>query len=250
MMRGLWKLTWLEIKIFVREPLGVFGTLLPILLFVLFGRMFGGRMGGGPPPPDVPRPFTGDLPILASLLLAISVVLSLVTIIAIYREGGILRRLRATPLRSHTILTAHVMVKLALTAVTLAAMILAGRRYYPVGANVPLGSFAVGLLFSTGCILSLGFLIASVVLTARFAQPVGTLILYPMLGVSGLFVPVPSMPPLLQIVARALPLTYAVSLLRGIWRGDGWSAHLSDVAVLTLMCLVFSAVSSKVFRWE
>ena len=46
--------------------------------------------------------------------------MSLVTIIAIYREGGILKRLRATPLRPHTILTAHVLVKLLFTAVTLA----------------------------------------------------------------------------------------------------------------------------------
>jgi len=26
MLRGLWELTWLETKIFVREPLGVIGT--------------------------------------------------------------------------------------------------------------------------------------------------------------------------------------------------------------------------------
>ena len=67
----------------------------------------------------------------------ISAVLSLVTIISIYREGGILKRLRATPLRPQTILTAHVLVKLLLTAVTLALMVLAGRRYYPVGAARP-----------------------------------------------------------------------------------------------------------------
>src|SRR5262249_35542033 len=198
----------------------------------------------------VPRPFTGDLPVFASLLLTISAVLSLVTIIAIYREGGILRRLRATPLRSQTILTAHVLVKLAVTAFTLVAMILAGRRYYPVGANVPLASFVVALLFSTGCILSLGFLIASVVQTARFAQPVGTLILYPMLGVSGLFVPVQSMSPPLQAIARVVPVTYAVSLLRGIWRGESWLAHLPDVAMLAILCLLFSVVSARVFRWE
>ena len=27
MLRGLWKLTWLEIKIFLREPLGVVGVI-------------------------------------------------------------------------------------------------------------------------------------------------------------------------------------------------------------------------------
>jgi ABC-2 type transport system permease protein len=249
MLRGLWKLTWLEIKIFVREPLGVIGTVgLPVLIFVVFGRVLGPQVERVSP--GVPRVISVDLPILAAFLITTSTVLSLVAIIAIYREGGILRRLRATPLRPHTILTAHVLVKLLFTAVTLAAMLLAGQRYYAVDAGVPLMSFTLALLFSTGSLLSLGFLIASIVPTARFAQPIGTLILYPMLGVSGLFVPVASLPPMLQAVARALPLTYAVSLLRGIWHGEGWSAHVGDVAILSVMFLAFTAVSAKVFRWE
>lgn len=249
MLRGLWKLTWLEIKIFVREPLGLIGTVgAPVLIFVVLGRVLGPRARSASP--DVPRIVTLDLPILVSVLIAASAVLSLIAIIAIYREGGILKRLRATPLRPHTILTAHVIVKLLFSAVTLAAMILAGRRYYPVGADVPLASFTVALLFCTTSVVSLGFLIASIVPTARFAQPIGTLIIYPMLGLSGLFVPVESLPPMLQAMARVLPFTYAVSLLRGIWHGEEWSGHIGDVAVLTLMFLAFTAVSAKVFRWE
>jgi ABC-2 type transport system permease protein len=249
MLRGLWQLTWLEIKIFVREPLGVIGTVgIPVLIFVIFGRLLGAQARRVSP--EIPRAISVDLPILASLLIVTSTVLSLVAIIAIYRDGGILRRLRATPLRPYTILTAHVLVKLLFTAVTLAAMLLAGRRYYPVDADVPLLSFTLALLFSSVSIMSLGFLIASVVPTARFAQPIGTLLLYPMLGVSGIFVPVASLPPLLQVVGRVVPLTYAVSLLRGVWHGEGWSAHLGDVAILALMFLAFTAASTKVFRWE
>jgi ABC-2 type transport system permease protein len=249
MLRGLWRLTWLEIKIFVREPLGLIGAVgVPVLMFVVLGRVIGPRVRSGAP--DIPRFVSVDLPIFTSVLIAASAVLSLVAIIAIYREGGILKRLRATPLRPHTILTAHVIVKLLFTAVTLAAMLLAGRRYYPVDADVPLVSFTVALLFSTTTVVSLGFLIASIVPTARFAQPIGTLVLYPMLGLSGLFVPVDSLPPMLQAVARGLPLTYAVSLLRGIWHGEGWSAHTGDIAVLTLMFLAFTVVSATVFRWE
>ena len=129
-------------------------------------------------------------------------------------------------------------------------MILAGRRFYAVDPGVPLVSFALALLFSTVSILSLGFVIASLVPTARFAQPLGALILYPMLGISGLFAPVASLPPMLRAVARVLPLTYAVSLLRGIWYGEGWPAHVSDVMVLAVMFLAFTAVSARVFRWE
>ena len=45
MLRGLWRLTWLEIKIFVREPLGLIGTVgMPVLVFVVLGRMLGPRV--------------------------------------------------------------------------------------------------------------------------------------------------------------------------------------------------------------
>ncbi len=249
MMRGLWKLTWIETKVFLREPLGAFGTIgFPVLIFLVLGRVASRRV---PAPSLAASSFLRvGLPVLASLLIVISAVLSLVTIIAIYREGGILKRLRATPLRPQTILTAHVLVKLLLTAATLALMVLAGKRYYPVGVHAPLFSFTIALLISTWSILSVGFIIASIVPTARFAQPVGAIILYPMIVVSGLFAPVSSLPPVLHAVARVLPLTYAVPLLQGIWSGDAWSAHVGDVLALVIVFAVCTAVSAKVFRWE
>jgi ABC-2 type transport system permease protein len=51
-------------------------------------------------------------------------------------------------------------------------------------------------------------------------------------------------------VSRALPLTYAVSLLKGIWNGDAWSAHLGDAAALIVVFAVCTALSARVFRWE
>lgn len=249
MFRGLLKLTWLEIKIFLREPLGAFGSILfPVLVFVVIGRLLGGRLTPGSI--GVGGFVRVGLPVFASVLIALSGVLSLVTIISIYREGGILKRLRATPLRPHTILTAHVLVKLVLTAVTMALMVLAGKRYYPIHVDVPVFGFAMALLISTWSILSIGFLIASIVPTARFAQPIGAAILYPMLALCGLFVPLESLPPALHAAARVLPLTYAVSLLEGIWKGEAWSAHIGDVAALVVVFAICTALSAKVFRWE
>ncbi len=249
MLRGLWKLTWIEIKIFLREPLGAFGTIVfPVLIFLGLSQVPSRKL--------TPPPFGGSsfirvgLPVLVSLLIAISAVLSLVTIISIYREGGILKRLRATPLRPQTILTAHVIAKLIFTAATLALMVLAGKRYYPAGVHVPWFSFTIALLLSTWSILSIGFLIASIVPTARFAQPIGALILYPMMGVSGVFVSIEMLPPALRAVARVLPLTYAVPLLQGIWNGDAWLAHVGDVAALAMVFVGCTALSAKVFRWE
>lgn len=247
MLRGLWQLTWLELKIFLREPLGAIGTfLMPVLVFVVFGQASG---------PEIPAPSSDGLlqvsvPVLAAVLIAISAVLSLVTIVAVYREGGILKRLRATPLRPGTILSAHVLVKLLLTALTLVSLILVGKRLYPIPPEVPLVAFLVALLISTLSILSIGFVIASVVPTARFAQPIGAIILYPMIGLSGIFVSLDALPPALHTTARFMPLSYAVSLLQGIWNGEAWSAHVGDLAALALVFAVCTAVSARVFRWE
>lgn len=249
MLRGLWKLTWIELKVFMREPLGAFGTIcVPVLIFVVLGRVAG---HGFSAPSFAALGLSGaGLPVLVALLISVSAGLSLVTIISIYREGGILKRLRATPLRPQTILSAHVIVKLMLTAATLGLMFLAGKRYFPPGAHVPWFSFTIALLISTWSVLSISFLIASIVPTARFAQPIGAIILYPMIAFSGLFVPTSGLPPVLRTVARGLPLTYAVRLLEGIWNGDGWFAHLGDVAALTVLFLLFTGISAKVFRWE
>ncbi|MDE3202105.1 MAG: ABC transporter permease [Acidobacteriota bacterium] len=241
MLRSLLKLSWIEIKVFLREPMGAIGTIvIPVILFLVLGKSAGFN-----------QPIaSASLPVLVSLFIAINAVLSMVNIVSIYREGGILKRLRATPLRPQTILGAHILVKLLFTAISLLLMFLAGKRYLIFQAGVSIPSFACALLLSTIGIISIGFLIASIVPTARFAQPIGALILYPMIGISGLFVPIHRMGPIIGTVARILPMTYAVSLLNGIWNGDGWSHHLGDVAALVLFFFLFSALSEKFFRWE
>ena len=249
MLRGLFQLTWLEIKIFLREPLGAIGTIvIPVAVFLVIGRAMAGR--SAPASAAAPIFLRDGLPVLVAIFIALNAVLSLVTIISIYREGGILKRLRATPLRPHTILTAHVLVKLVFTAITLTLLMLAGRRLFPAGVTVPYFSFAIALLVCTLAILSMGFVIASLVPTARFAQPIGAVIFYPMLALSGLFVPLEVLPRGLQVVAHMLPLTYVVSLLRGIWTGGPWTAHLGDLAALAATGIVCVVVSAKVFRWE
>jgi ABC-2 type transport system permease protein len=247
MLNGLWKLTWVEIKVFVREPMGVVGSLgIPVVMFVVLGRLLGTRQPAGGPPGTAPF----NVAILAALIIAIGAVLSLVSIISIYREGGILKRLRATPLSPLTILGAHVLVKLLFTVVGMVLLVLAGRQFFPGAMRVNLGSFTAALLLGTLSILSLGFILASIVPTARFAQPLGAAVLYPMLAVSGLFVPLAQFPVALRVIANGLPMTHAVSLLQGVWDGSGFAAHWGDVGALILIFAVCAAVSTRIFRWE
>ena len=247
MLKGFWKLTWIETKVFVREPMGVIGTLgFPVIIFIVLGRtLTDSRLGPGA---LESAPF--NVPVLGVLFIAINAVLSLVAIMSIYREGGILKRLRATPLSPLTILSAHVFLKLVFTVIGFALLLLAGRQFFPGALNVPVLSFTAALLLGTLSVLSLGFVIASIVPTARFAQPIGAALLYPMVAISGLFIPIERFPQALRLVALALPTTHAVALMEGIWDGASWSAHGGNVVALILIFGLCAAASTRVFRWE
>jgi ABC-2 type transport system permease protein len=247
MLDGLLRLSWIETKVFLREPLGVVGTLaMPLIVFLLFGRAM--RSGPRDAMPLAELPF--NITILAALLIGLGAVQSLIAIMAIYREGGILKRRRATPLSPVTILGSQVLVKLAFTLASFVLLMLAGRRILPGALPVNLVSFTGAVLLSTLSILSLGFVVASIVPTARFAQPVGALILYPMLALSGLFLPVGRLPRGLRVFASLLPTTHAVSLMQGVWDGSGWSAQWGSVAALLVIFAVCIALSARWFRWE
>jgi ABC-2 type transport system permease protein len=246
-LRGFWKLTWLETKIFVREPMGFIGTLvMPVIVFIVLGRAF--SIGKPLEAVNVDMPF--NVAILAAVLIALSAVQSLVAIISIYREGGILKRLRSTPLSPITIMGAQVAVKLLFTVVSLTLLMIAGRRLFPGVMRVNVFSFTLAVVLGTFSILSLGFLLASIVPTARFAQPIGALVLYPMVVLSGLFFPLARMSAPFRAIAYGLPTTHAVALLNGVWDGSGWSAHWVNVVALLALFVAYTMLSSRVFRWE
>src|SRR5580765_5660244 len=184
-MRGLLKLTWLEIRIFAREPLGLVAAIgVPLAMFLVLGRTVN---TSGDRSAATAQFMAQDLPLFVSIFISINAALSLIAVISIYREGGILKRLRATPLRPAVILGAHVLVKLVFTGISLVLTVLAGRRFYPVPLHAHVAGFALAVVVSTVAILCMGFIVASMVGTARFAQLIGSSIFYPMLAVSGMF---------------------------------------------------------------
>ena len=235
-----------ETKVFIREPMGVVGSLgMPVIIFIAVGRSLGsGRLSAGS---ANPAPF--NVSILAALIIAVGAVLSLVTIISIYREAGSSsasgqHRCRRDDPGCPCVRQARLHDR------SLGLLVLAGRQFLPAAMDVHVPSFTAALLLSTLSILSIGFVIASIVPTARFAQPIGAALLYPMIAVSGLFFPIAQLPPLLQAVANALPTTHAVALMQGIWDGSGWAAHWGNVAALMLVFAVCTGLSTKFFRWE
>lgn len=247
-MRGLLKLTWLEIRIFVREPLGFVAAVgVPLALFLVLGRSVSPATDHSP---RTTQFLAQDLPLFVSIFISINAAISLIAVISIYREGGILKRLRATPLRPAEILAAHVLVKLVFTGISLALMIIAGRRLYPVALHPHVAAFALAIAVTTVTILCMGFIVASMVGTARFAQLIGSTVFYPMLAISGMFVPLSAFPRPLALLGNLLPMSHAVALLRGAWVGAGWLDLLPHVGALALTIAISLALTVRFFRWE
>lgn len=247
-MRGLAKLTWVEMKLFGRDPLAAFFTLaFPVLLLVLFGNVFG----------NAPSPEYGGLgfvdvsvPAYAALIIATSALLSLSANLASYRELGVLRRLRVTPLHPLAILTAQVAVMFLMTVLGMMLLIVVGRLAF--GLRCAGNGFAIAAAFTLSSLafFALGFVLASVVRSVRSAQAVGMVIFYPMIFLSGAAMPRDLLPEGMQRAALALPLTHVVSLLQGLWLGDAWSSHVTETAVIATCMVVGIVVSLRAFRWE
>lgn len=248
MLRGLWKLTWVEFKVFMREPMGSVSTLvLPVILFLLLGNL---AQRADSEAIDVEE-FVGNfLPVLIAMIITLNGVTSLVTILSIYREGGILKRLRATPLSPITILTAHVLVKLSLTGINIVMLLLVGKTFFSITMAGSVAGFALAVAISAISIFSLGFVIASVVPAARFSQLIAGVVLYPLLGISGIFSPVDLFPVPLRAVAFVSPLTHAVTLMKATWEGLPWSQLGLELTMLGLAFVSCILISTKVFRWE
>jgi len=129
-------------------------------------------------------------------------------------------------------------------------LVIAGNLIYHVRIGGNVLNLVGGFSLSSLSFFGIGLILAGVMPNARLAQVVAMVLLYPMLILSGAAWPRELMPATVQKISAALPLTYVVNLLRGLWAGQSWGSHLLDVAVLAGMLVVGIIVSARTFRWE
>jgi ABC-2 type transport system permease protein len=111
-------------------------------------------------------------------------------------------------------------------------------------------SVLAGFSLSSLAMFACGYLIAGIAPTARIAQTTGMVIAFPMMFLSGATMPLQVLPESVRTVSRFLPVTYVVKLMQGLWKGDSWSAHGIDVAVLFAVLAVGVILAARTFRWE
>jgi ABC-2 type transport system permease protein len=247
-MKGLVKLIWVEFKLYMRQPQAAFFTLVfPLLLLFMFGSIYGNK----------PTPFFGgrgmvdvSTPAYIAIIMGSTGLMSISIVVSTYRERGVLRRFRATPLRPAAILGSQVTVNYVMTLAGTLILVAGARLVYHMRFNGAVGAVFLGFTLSTLSFLAVGFLIASVARTSRVASILGMLFYFPNIFLSGATVPKELFPAAMRSISKLLPMTHVVNLLQGLWIGNPWGKHVTEVVVLAGFLVVGVIVSAKAFRWE
>jgi ABC-2 type transport system permease protein len=248
-MRALRKLAAVRIKMFFRDPVALFFCLVfPSLLLVLFGLIFGNK----PDPVYSPRYgyVDSEAPGLVGIVVATLAFQTIPVSMTAARERKVLRRLSLTPLRASQYLAADVIVYLAIAVLGSVMLGLLGKAVFGMHFEPTILRVLGGLILCCLAFFSTGYLLASISPSVRSAQLIGNSLFFPMMFLCGAAIPLKVLPPRLQHLSEALPLTYAVRFLQGLWLGDSWGDHLHDIAVLVGMMVVGGVLAAKTFRWE
>ncbi len=248
-VKVLLRMTWIEIKLLVREPVTlVFSFAFPVLVLVLLGGIFGGQhMDSGA--------YAGlkmmdwYVPSYIGLVIASIGTVSLPVHLSTYRERGVLRRFRASGMSEWALLGSQFLV---------------GHRHLPGrrpdhqrARHLRLRRGRAGLDRRAGgspsssavfAFSALGVLIASLAPTARAAQGVGLLIWFIMMFISGTSAPLSELPAWMLALGKALPLYHVVISLVDPWNGYG--VNLLQMTIVGGIGLATALMAAALFKWE
>jgi ABC-2 type transport system permease protein len=240
-------LTLTELRLFLRERSGpAFGVGLPLLLLIIFGNL---------PFYNTQRADLGGrtlldtyVPVLVALVLAVLALNVLPPVLAGYRERGVLRRLRTTPVGPVRVLAAQLIVMMLTAAVSVAALLLVARFVFGVVPPRQMAGFLLSALLAALALMAVGLLVTAAAPGGRSANALGAAVFYPLVFLGGLFLPIPAMPATLRHISRFTPTGAAVTAMQDATNGH-WPHWL---ALVTLLAWTVGAAvaAARLFRWE
>jgi ABC-2 type transport system permease protein len=251
-LRGVWAITLKDLRAYYFKPPNIsWGILFPfafVLAFVIRGMAARGVVGSEIVGLEFEAGSLGELGGLVPGLLALTLLFGATSMEAIVitfeRRIGALERLLLAPMRLQALLAGKVLggivFGLATTSVVLAVALLV---FGMAGINWPLLIGAA--ILSAAAFSALGALISVSVKEVFEAQTLANAFRFPMMFLGGVFVPLAFLPAWLQVVARLLPLTYAVEALRVAMVGGEPLRALLDLLVLAAFAAVFFGLALR-----
>lgn len=218
--------------------------LFPLLLYVLLGSVYTGRIYGVPAPEYLLAGLVGyGCANTAFAGLAIQLV--------IRREDGILKRLRSTPLPPGMYVTSLLASTLVVFALQTVALFLLGRALKGTPFPSDIGSFVATIVIGAAVFAALGTATASVIHSKEGSSAVVNSILLPMAFLSGAFGSTLHYPAFLRAIGDVLPLKYFINLVNAVYlRGEGIWTRPQDLIVLAAWGVAGLLFTIFKFRWE
>ena len=249
-MRTLLRLSWVELKLFLREPMTVvFSLALPLIILFVLGGVFGNE-SSQPGDEVVFRgigPMSYYVPAYLALVVASVSVISIPTHLAGNRERGVLKRFHASSVSAWTIAGAELAVAFVLSVVSAVILLVAASLAYTFdwAASLP-ETFLVFVLLVLG-FAAFGIFLGAVLPTARAAQAIGMLVWFVMLFLGGAGPPPEVLTDAMQRVSELTPLWHAVRMMQDAWLGlDAGLSWLVFVGI----GLISAGLGIRLFRWE
>jgi ABC-2 type transport system permease protein len=191
------------------------------------------------------------IPGILSMNMMYSALFGVGFVIVRYRKNGMLKRLKATPLRAYEYLTAQVVSRLLLIMATTIFIFYA--TDYFIGYTMYGSHLSLFLVFALGAInmISLGLLIAARVTSEETAGGLLNVVSWPMMFLSGVWFSLEGTNPIMQHIAELLPLTHVTAAARAIMIDAAGLAQVSyHLLVLLAQSIVFLFIGAYAFRWE
>jgi ABC-2 type transport system permease protein len=191
------------------------------------------------------------VPGLLAMALAQSAVFGVAGTLVSFRERGIFRRLRVTPLPLGEFAFARVLTHLALAVAQAVILLAIGRIFFGVQLGLDVAALLPLVVTGALCFIAIGFFVGSVARSQDAAAAIANVVTLPMIFLAGVFFSLDTAPGWLQQVARVMPLTYLADGLRDVAiRGYSVAATLTDLGVLAAVAVAVVALSLRFFRWE
>ncbi|GGS68404.1 transport permease protein [Planobispora rosea] len=242
-----WRLIKTESTLSIRDKVGpLWGVGCPLIVLIILGMV---------PALREPVEAGGSLtyfdlyvPVLILFNLAILALSALPTTLAGYRENGVLRRMRTTPVGPVRVLAAQLVANSAIALVATALFLAVAGFGFGIDLPRNVFGFVFAWLLAAAALLSIGLMITALAPGRGPATAIGTVLFFPMMFFAGLWVPVAQMPEMLQTISHYTPLGAGMQAFQDAYLGSFPSA--GPLLTLAAYAVGGTVVAIRWFRWE
>jgi len=166
-----------------------------------------------------------------------------------FRKDGILRKLLTTPITRSEWILAKMLFMLFLAFISTSVAIGVGVLAFGIKVNINL--LTIVIVIATSFLFSgIGMIIGRFVKEEETADMAAGAISFPMMFLAGTFFAVESMPAIIQIIARALPLFYVNEGLRNAMIYMNQTEALINGGIVLIFAAIFFIAGVILTKWK